>query len=235
MAFILLLVMIPKISLGMYSASPPNEVQISSFNFMGETGEKTNVGEVVGVGKALLLVPAYFNCNSTCPLLAENLKKAILGSRDSSRINVLFLSFNSEDSIETMKMFREHHALPADWTMGIIKNQSLAKDFLAQFQYTFQKTEDGFDHPNAAFVFSADSLIWTGSLFGVENTSEEIENAYQKAMLANQTGFKASVWRLAGKREYLILIGIIGTITPLLYVFWFFARRRRDVEIVGDA
>ncbi len=229
--FGLTLLLIPRMSIAMYSASPPNDVHIATFSYMNENGVKSEVSNVISRDKALILVPAYFNCNSTCPLLAENLKKALLGSKDASLVNILFLSFNSDDSKETMKMFREHHDLPANWAMGVIKNRSNAKDFLAQFQYSFQKTENGFDHPNAAFVFSPESSIWTGSLFGVENTPSEIETAYQNALLANKTGISASFLKFLGKREYIILFGIFGTILPLFYVFWFFVRRRRLTEV----
>ncbi len=229
--FGLTLILIPRVCLAMYSASPPNDVQIASFSYMNEEGVEAKISNVISRNKALILVPAYFNCNSTCPLLAENLKKSILASKDSGLLNVLFLSFNSDDSKTTMSMFREHHKLPSNWAMGVIKNRSSAKDFLAQFQYTFQKTENGFDHPNAAYVFSPDSLIWTGSLFGVENTISEVESAYQSAVLANQAGVGATFLRFIGKREYIILFGIFGTIIPLFYVFWFFARRKRYIEV----
>jgi len=225
------LLMIPRFGFAMYSASPPNDVNVASFSYMNEDGAKSEISSVISRDKALILVPAYFNCNSTCPLLAENLKKSILGSKDASLVNVLFLSFNSDDSKETMKMFREHHNLPSNWAMGVIKNRSNAKDFLAQFQYSFQKTDNGFDHPNAAFVFSPESAIWTGSLFGVETTPAEIETAYQNALLANKTGVGATFLKFLGKREYIILFGIFGTILPLFYVFWFFARKRRLREV----
>ena len=91
--FGLTLILIPRVCLAMYSASPPNDVQIASFSYMNEEGVEAKISNVISRNKALILVPAYFNCNSTCPLLAENLKKSILASKDSGLLNVLFLSF----------------------------------------------------------------------------------------------------------------------------------------------
>lgn len=193
----------------------------------------STIGEAIVESKTTLLVPAYFNCNSTCPLLAENLKNMILSSDISKEFKVLFLSFNSEDSPKTMKLFRKHHGLPPEWVLGVIENQGTAKDFLAQFQYSFQKTANGFDHPNAAFVFSPDRLVWTGSLYGVDNTKSELEKAYQDAALVKEKGVGAGFQKLVRKKEYLILFGLVGTVLPLLYLFWFFTKRRRSSVVTG--
>ena len=211
-----------------YSASPPNQVTIESEIVTTESGNH-KISDLFPAETPILLVPAYYNCNSTCPLLAENLKQAIMSANASSLIGILFVSFNSEDDSTAMVNFRKHHGLPKEWVLSVIKNPNRAKDFLAPFQYTYQKTNNGFDHPNAAFVFSARPRVWTGSLYGVDITQGEMKTALDAATLTHQAGLQASVKRAFGKKEYLILLGIIGTILPLFLIAWIFFRKSATV------
>jgi cytochrome oxidase Cu insertion factor (SCO1/SenC/PrrC family) len=208
-----------------YSASPPNDVKIQDVRFVNELGQETSISEMLSTDKGLILVPAYYSCNSTCPLTAGNLKKAILGSPHGRSWKVLFLSFDPTDSVKGMAMFRHHHDLPPEWGMGVLQDEGVAKEFLAKFFYTFQKTATGFDHPNAAFVFSPGGTIWTGSLFGIDNTSSEVERAYSAAILPDERGLWAGFRKIFEKQEYVLAIGVIGTVLPLVLIGWLLARR----------
>ena len=228
---VLTLLLLSSPAFAIYSASPPNAAEVENMSVTTESGTET-ISELTNGQHPMLLVPAYYNCNSTCPLLAENLKQTILSANALRALDVLFVSFNSDDDLAAMKKFREHHALPPEWKLAVIKNPNRAKDFLTQFQYVYQKTDNGFDHPNAAFVLSPSPRVWTGSLFGSENTQEELKAGIDTALLASRTDVKAQIQRVFGKREYIIAFGIVGTVTPLLYIAWFLTRRRRRVVVV---
>ncbi len=229
-AFLLTLCIPFSSSYGMYSASPPNEIRIESISFLNESGKTTTITEIPHSESSLVLIPGYFQCHASCPILADQLKKMVDGVQKFSKFRFLFLSFDPKDEMETMKMFRSHHQLPSTWLLGVITDQSFAKEFFAQFQYSFQKTDFGFDHPNTAFVFSPKSLIWTGSLFGGQILALDLVQAYRDANLANQTGLSAGFSKFLGKKEYLMLYGLIITVLSLGYVFFFFSKRRRLVS-----
>lgn len=212
-----------------YFQSPVNEVSIKNLSVKTEQNSDTGLLDLIKNSKNLVFVPAYFSCNSTCPLLAENLRESIGGSKLSTDTDVIFLSFNSADDQESMKMFREHHRLPGNWTLAVAKTESDAKDLFNQFGYQFQKTADGFDHPNSAFVFSKVKKLWTGILVGVDNTPEDIQKAIGEANYADLNGPTQKLVQYLSKPEYLIVIGFFGIVLPLLLIIFVLFRKNRKL------
>jgi cytochrome oxidase Cu insertion factor (SCO1/SenC/PrrC family) len=212
-----------------YFQSPVNEVSIKNLSVKTEQSPDAGLLELIKNSKNLVFVPAYFSCNSTCPLLAENLRDSIGGSKLSADTDVIFLSFNAADDQESMKMFREHHRLPGNWTLAVAKTESDAKDLFNQFGYQFQKTADGFDHPNSAFVFSKVKKLWTGILVGVDNTPQDIEKAIGEANYADLNGPTQKLVQYLSKPEYLIVIGFFGIVLPLLLIIFVLFRKNRKL------
>jgi cytochrome oxidase Cu insertion factor (SCO1/SenC/PrrC family) len=214
-----------------YFQSPVNEASIKNIDVKTENGSDAKVSDLVQKSKSLVLAPAYFSCNSTCPLLAENLRDSISSSKVSEQTQVVFLSFNPSDDTESMKMFRDHHKLPSKWVLGVAKSESDAKDLFNRFGYQFQKTADGFDHPNSAFVFSKEKTLWTGMLVGVDNKPDDIERAVGEANYAELNGPTQKLVQYLSKPEYLIVIGFFGIVFPLiLIIFILFRKNRRLAE-----
>lgn len=216
-----------------YFQSPVNDVKLTQLNIINENGTQSTLEEIVKKTKNLILVPAYFSCNSTCPLLAENLKKSIGKAKLAADADVIFLSFNSKDDFDAMSMFREHHELPQNWILAVSKNESATKDYLNQFGYQFQKTQDGYDHPNSAFIFSKIKKLWTGLLVGTDNTSEDIDKAIGEANFADLNGPGQTLLQYLSKPEYLIAFGFFGVVTPLLIIIFVLFRKTKKMTVEG--
>ena len=224
---------IPVMAMATYSQSPVNTVHINPIAVVNESGADSNLEKEITGNKSLILVPAYFNCNSTCPLLAENLRDAISKAKLGNEAQVIFLSFNPNDGLKDSQMFRHHHKLPADWKLLIVKKESEAKSLLDPFGYQFQKIPDGFDHPNSALVLSGEKRFWTGILAGVENTPDEIDRAIGEAKYADLDGLGQRLVQYASKPEYLIALGFVGVVIPLLLIiFVLYRRNRRFSEVL---
>ena len=212
-----------------YFQSPVNEARIQNLSVKLENGTETGLADLVRPTKNLIFVPAYFACNSTCPVLAENLRDSVASAKVNADTDVIFMSFNSLDDSSSMKMFREHHRLPPKWILAVAKNESEAKEFLSPFGYQFQKTSDGFDHPNSAFVFSRIKKLWTGTIVGVDSTSEDIKKAIDEASYADLNGPTQKMMQYLSKPEYLILLGCFGVVLPLLTIIFMLLRKNRKV------
>ncbi len=218
-----------------YFQSPVNEVVIKNYSVKLENGAETGLSDLIKATKNLILVPAYFSCNSTCPLLAENLRDSISSAKVNTATDVMFMSFNSSDNARTMKMFREHHRLPANWILAVANRESEAKDILDQFGYQFQKTTNGFDHPNSAFVFSRLKKLWTGIIVGVDSTPEDIQKAIGDANYADLNGPTQKIFQYLSKPEYLIVFGFFGVVLPLLLIIFVLFRKNKKLVKVNLA
>lgn len=231
--FLLALLLFPSWDLNAsYFQSPVNEIKIKNLSVKTEQRSDVGISELVKGTKPLILVPAYFSCNSTCPLLAENLRETLDTADLVNQPDVLFLSFDTTDDEDSMNMFRKHHRLPSGWRLAVAKSESDAKDLLNQFGYQFQKTADGFDHPNSAFVFSKVKRLWTGILVGVDSTPKDLQKAILEANSADLTGPTHKLLQYISKPEYLIVIGFFGTVLPLLVIIYLLFRRTRKLHEV---
>ncbi len=234
-----------------YAASPPNEIAIGALAWVDEQGEWRTIREWTDGKRVLVLVPGFLTCQASCPIITDNLRALRERTPHFGELQFLFLSFDPQDATrglrgealgfaknqDTMAHFRAHHHLSKAWSVGVLPEQSVAKQFLAQFSYSFQILAEakgvgggggGFDHPNTAFVFSSGDLVWTGSLFGAQIAAWELEKAYQQAHLVHQKGLQARFLQFVGKKEYLLLYGVIGMLAPLLGlgVLWWTLKRK---------
>ena len=215
-----------------YFQAPLNQIQTQNLELRLESGDSKPLNQILNnealAGRPVLLVPAYFDCSSTCPLLAENLRDAFKKSKKGATGVVLFVSFNSDDSKDSMNMFRKHHRIPAEWLLAVASQESQARDFFGQFNYQFQKTKDGFDHPNLAFMLSKEKRIWTGMIAGTDSTPDDIDRAIGESNYAELGGFSQKVVRVLKQPEYLMLIGFVGVVLPLIVIIFTLARRRKS-------
>lgn len=218
-----------------YIQSPVNDFRLTSLQVADEQGKVESLETILkSSGKNTVFVPAYFSCNSTCPLLAENLRDSIQRSKDGKNSAVVFLSFNPKDGVSDIEMFQHHHKLPAEWRLLVGIDESATRDFLAKLGYQFQKTNDGYDHPNSAFVLSAKNQLWTGALVGNDNSYSDIDQALGEANYAELSGPIQTLVQYLSKPEYLIVIGFIGVVIPLLIIlFVLFRKKKPTAEVMN--
>lgn len=221
----------PLVSRASYFQSPVNDVRLGNLEVTSEFGQKTDLFKLIDSDKSVLLIPAYFSCNSTCPLMASNLRDAFIGLNEKSDIKVLMLSFNQTDRPDQIKMFREHHNLPSNWTLAVANKESDVKELLNPLGYQFQKTSSGFDHPNSAFFFSRKKKLWSGIITGIDNKAIDLQKALIDAGNFDNENFRPSIIRYLAKPEHLVIIGFAGLLISLLTIIFILMRKSKKVSM----
>ncbi|MGZ6472620.1 MAG: hypothetical protein ACXWRZ_15735 [Bdellovibrio sp.] len=150
--------------------------------------------------------------------MTENLKKAFNNLNNNFRLNVIVLSINKSDGINELKSFKDHHELPKQWSFAVIKDEAEAKDFLKSLNYQFEKSKYGFDHPNAAFLFSAKKR-WSGVFVGLDNKSEDLEKAILSAEQFDNDSLGTLFSRYIKQPEFFIYIGLSGLLICFGIIF----------------
>ncbi|MGZ3775697.1 MAG: SCO family protein [Pseudobdellovibrionaceae bacterium] len=213
-----------------YFKSPLNSSKLSTLSVHTEI-KNTNLLTLAGANKPVLLIPAYFSCKSTCPLMIENLRNAIEGLKENTELQIIVLSFNKFDKAQDIKMFKNHHHLPSHWILAIADEESKVKELLNPLGYQFQKTVNGFDHPNSAFFFSRKKRTWTGLIVGLNNKTEDIQKAIFDAEHTDSDQFVQSLSQFFTQPEYLIVISLMGLFVSLFTVMFILLRRDKRVAV----
>ena len=147
---------------------------IPAIGFIDDSGETRSMGDLAG--SPTILVPIYTRCHGSCPTVAASLKNAILqSSTPTGAYHVVLFSFDSRETSQDLKHFREHEHLPFQWTMARASEKD--SDALTQsigFRYT--RADGEFLHPNLVAVL--DSRLRVAKLLEGENyTAGEIDQA----------------------------------------------------------
>src|SRR5207302_9686434 len=87
------------------------------------------------------------------------------------------------DTDEDLRDFRERFALPDDWVLL----RGADRAFLDSLGFRIRKLADGFDHPNATYVFSP-SGKWAATLTGLSFDAAELRAARDRALHAGGIG-----------------------------------------------
>jgi protein SCO1/2 len=127
--------------------------------------------------KPTILQLAYYTCDASCPILTENLLKAVkdLSQKD---FNVLVLSFDRRDNIKTLEAFKTKLGnVPANWTFGILQEEDI-KDLTQSvgFKFFFSERDKTFVHPNTLIFLSPDGKVMR-YLFGTFPRTKDISLA----------------------------------------------------------
>ncbi len=127
--------------------------------------------------KPTILQLAYYTCDASCPILTENLLKAVK-DLDGNGFNVLVLSFDKRDSMDTLKAFKEKLGkVPQNWTFGILQEEDI-KDLTKSvgFRFFFSERDRTFIHPNTLIFLSPDAKVMR-YLFGTFPKTKDIKLA----------------------------------------------------------
>lgn len=216
-----------------YFQSPVSDANLRDIVVNTEFKQNVALSSLFDQTKVMIFVPAYFSCNSTCPLMVENLREAVRSSKAALDVKVVFLSFNPSDKAEDITMFRHHHDVPENWILAVAQNESESRELLNPFGYVFQKTKDGYDHPNSAFVFSKDKMKWTGVFVGIDAKAEDIDKAVRDARFIDLNGTGAQIAQYITRPEYLIVIGCVGLVVSLLAIIFTLLRKVRAFSKEG--
>ncbi len=134
--------------------------------------------------KPTLLLLSYYTCEGSCPLRIDNLNRLMkksdtLKNRD---FNVLVLSFDEKDSLETLKKFKELHGpFGAQWIFGLIAKEDIETlTSSVGFRFFYSERDKTFVHPNVYIFVAPDGRI-ARYLFGVNPKERDVRIALAEA------------------------------------------------------
>ncbi len=127
--------------------------------------------------KPTILQLAYYTCDASCPILTHNLLMATKETKGKD-FNVLVLSFDKKDSMDTLKAFKSKLGyVPDNWTFGILQKEDI--DSLTKsvgFKFFYSERDKTFVHPNTLIFLSPDGKVMR-YLFGTFPNSKDIKLA----------------------------------------------------------
>lgn len=143
--------------------------EIEDINLILPEGKK-KLSDFVG-NSPLILIPAYYTCGGSCPVLIGRLVNKLSGIQEDYR--VLVVSFDKRDTLETLKVFVDR--LPGEklskWKFALIEAADINKfKESTGFNFFYSERDKSFVHPTVSIFLSPDGII-TRYLYGV-NPSE---------------------------------------------------------------
>lgn len=227
--FIFFSVLVSLTSPAAYFQSPVSEAKLRAVSVRTLNGQ-SDLMTLAASDNPVLLIPAYFSCNSTCPLMTENLRDAFNGLKNNLKMNVIILSFNKMDGMDELKMFQNHHDIPKQWSLAIVNEESDAKELLNPLGYRFEKTRSGYNHPNLAFIFSSKNKIWTGMISGLDNTTSDLQKAILEAVSFENEGYFYTLVKYLKQPEFLIALSFGGLLFSFLTIVFILLRKNKKLK-----
>ncbi len=152
--------------------------------FIGEDGKEFSFGDVLD--KPVILLLSYYGCDGTCPLINAGLKQALMDI-DRFKIGkdyqVITVSFDKQDNMESTKAFVEKVGIPENlrqgWSHAVLKDPD--KDIAALtaslgFRFFWSKADQVFVHPNVVVFITPEGRV-ARYLYGTSLEKREIELA----------------------------------------------------------
>ncbi|MDH4227276.1 MAG: SCO family protein [Deltaproteobacteria bacterium] len=169
---------------------------IADYALVDSKGAALNLKDFLG--KPLILVLSYYDCEGACPTLNRELSKmleSLKRTRAGEDYRVLTLSFDKEDTDSKMTHFASmlglSDGLGKGWTVARFKDNGDIKKFTDSVGYRFywSTRERLFIHPSAYIVASPEGRI-TRVLYGAYSGAKDMELAVLEAKSGKETGSK---------------------------------------------
>ena len=131
----------------------------SDIQLIDEQGQEFTLGDKLG--KPLILVLSYYTCDGSCSVINQDLNvqladiEGIVPGKD---FNVLTISFDEHDGLESLGVFKQHLKMTENmegaWSFATFKNKDQIKPFAEAigFNYFWSPQDRTFFHPGA-FMF----------------------------------------------------------------------------------
>lgn len=159
----------------------------SDYRLIDSAGKEFSLAEMSG--KPYLLVLSYYDCDGACSLINKNLKNT-LSQVDAWTLGkdfrVLTVSFDRNDTPETLQMFL-HHAgfvdgLPDGWRMAMLKDPADIERLTGSVGYKFfwEPRDRVFLHPNVYLMVSPEGRV-VRFLYGSTISAQDVEYSITKA------------------------------------------------------
>jgi cytochrome oxidase Cu insertion factor (SCO1/SenC/PrrC family) len=147
---------------------------LPAINVTDDAGRIRSTAEWSGV--PTIIAPMYARCPTTCPLIAEGLKRAVAESEASpASYRVVLFSFDPRDTPRDLRLFRERHRIPLAWSM-VTTHGNDARRFLDALDYRYGDANGLFTHSNEVIVLNAD-LQPAKVLYGTSSSGRDLDAA----------------------------------------------------------
>ena len=155
----------------------PSIFQIDETRFLGaKVDADVNLIDAQGngfkladkLGKPLILVLSYYSCDGSCSVINKDLNAQladVTGVTPGEDFNVLTVSFDEHDTLDTLGVFKEHLKMTENmngaWTFATFKNSDDIKPFAEAigFNYFWSPQDRTFFHPGAFMFLTAEGRL----------------------------------------------------------------------------
>lgn len=136
------------------------------YQLIDQNGAEFTLGDKLG--KPTILVLSYFTCDGSCSVINEDLRSLLEEAKGitlGEDYNVLTVSFDQHDTLESLGVFRSHlkkmDGMGDSWTFATFKNPDDIKSFTDKLGYKFfWSARDGqFLHPGAFLFLTSDGRL----------------------------------------------------------------------------
>ncbi len=200
--------------------SPPDESTtrghvVPDVQLTDDHGVSFRLSELAG--RPLLISPIFTHCQGACIAITSTLKTAVAeAGQIGTDFNVLTVSFDSADSVQTMHAYREAQQLPDGWKLAVASAEDRMA-LLDAIDFNFVTLDGGaFNHANEVAVLDR-NLAVSAYLHGTSHTRETVAAALQIAQ-----GRRTP----AGRGNTLFLIGVTGIVATIVAALTLMTRRR---------
>lgn len=131
----------------------------------------------IGTGPALIL-PVYTRCTISCPIQSQKLKQG-LAELSLRPLRVILVSFDPQETSESLAQFRKVQALPSNWKL-VRASEIAATKYFEFFHYPILTGSGKFVHPDRIFVLDA-ALRWQASIEGLNWSEDELRQVVGEA------------------------------------------------------
>lgn len=145
------------------------------------------------LGKPLILVLSYYGCDGSCSVINKDLNAQLAdlsGITPGEDFNVLTISFDEHDTLETLGVFKDHlkmtEGMNGSWTFATFKDKAAIKPFADSlgFNYFWSPQDRTFFHPGAFMFLTAEGRL-ARVLYALNSGPKDIKLAVFDAYSGN--------------------------------------------------
>ena len=145
------------------------------------------------LGKPLILVLSYYGCDGSCSVINKDLNAQLAdlsGITPGEDFNVLTISFDEHDTLETLGVFKDHlkmtEGMNDSWTFATFKDKAAIKPFADSlgFNYFWSPQDRTFFHPGAFMFLTAEGRL-ARVLYALNSGPKDIKLAVFDAYSGN--------------------------------------------------
>lgn len=137
------------------------------------------------LGKPLILVLSYYTCDGSCSVINQDLNALLAdvdGVTPGKDFNVLTISFDEHDTLESLGVFKDHlkvtEAMNGSWSFATFKDKDRIEPFAKAmgFKYFWSPQDRTFFHPGAFMFLTAEGRL-ARVLYALNSAPKDIKLA----------------------------------------------------------